>query len=75
MKYRAIFSIDFDAFDQPELRQRKQEFAEWLVALERGFGPTVLTVKERRPRLGPRARAPLDVWDGQVRSGEPVEDV
>ncbi|MBL0968331.1 MAG: hypothetical protein IBJ02_04405 [Brevundimonas sp.] len=64
MKYRATFSIDFDAFDQPELKQRKQEFAEWHSALERKFGPAALTIRERRPRLAPRAPAPLAAWEG-----------
>lgn len=63
MKYRAVLSIDFEAFDQPELRRRKQEFLEWLEAFERRFGPTTLTVKERRPRLSPRTPAPLAVWE------------
>lgn len=64
MKYRATFSIDFEAFDQPELKQRRQEFAEWHVAFERTFGPAALTIKERRPRLSPRTPAPLAVWEG-----------
>lgn len=64
MKYRATFSIEFDAFDQPALKQRRQEFAEWLGAFERRFGPTALIIKERRPRLAPRAPAPLAVWEG-----------
>lgn len=64
MKYRATFSIDFDAFDQPELKQRKQELAEWHSAFERKFGPAALIIKERRPRLAPRAPAPLAVWEG-----------
>lgn len=64
MKYRATFSIDFDAFDQPELKQRQQEFAEWHSAFERKFGPATLTIKERRPRLAPRAPAPLAAWEG-----------
>lgn len=64
MKYRATFSIDFEAFDQPELHKRRQEFAEWHAAFERKFGPAALIIKERRPRLAPRTPAPLAVWDG-----------
>jgi len=76
MKYRATFSIDFEAFDQPELKHRKQEFLEWLEAFERRFGPTTLTVKERRLRLAPRARAPLAVWeDAPVRPRTDEGDV
>jgi hypothetical protein len=64
MKYRATIALDFDAFDQPELRERKQELAEWVQAFEQRFGPAALVVKERRPRLAPRAPAPIEVWDG-----------
>lgn len=73
MKYRATFSIDFEAFDQPELRKRRQEFAEWHAAFERKFGPAALIIKERRPRQGPRTPAPLAVWEGMMAHARPGE--
>jgi len=62
MKYRAVISLDFDAFDHPELRRREQELGEWLRAFEDRFGPASLVVKERRPRRRPRIAAPIQVW-------------
>lgn len=64
MKYRATIALEFEAFDQPALRDRKQELAEWLQAFEQRFGPAALTVKERRPRSAPRAPAPSEIWSG-----------
>lgn len=64
MKYRATVTFEFDAFDQPALKQREQDLAEWLAAFEQRFGPAVLTIKVRRPRTRPRAPAPRLVWDG-----------
>jgi hypothetical protein len=65
MKYRATISVEFDAFDHPELHQRTQDMTELLKAFEAPFGPVVLTIKERRPRRLPRASAPLQVWAGR----------
>jgi hypothetical protein len=62
MKYRATISLEFEAFDHPELRRRECDLAEWLEAFERRFGPATLVVKERRPRRAPRAPAPTQVW-------------
>jgi hypothetical protein len=66
MKYRATITIDFEAFDQPELMRRRQSLCEWLFDFEQGVGPATLTIKERRPRLRPRAPAPHLVWDGSA---------
>lgn len=63
MKYRAVISWEFDAFDQPELRQCKDELAGWLSGFEQRFGPASMVVKERRPRRSRRAPAPLSIWD------------
>jgi len=64
MKYRAVITLEFDAFDCPELRQRARELAEWTDAFDRRFGPASLVIRERRPRRGPRASAPAQVWPG-----------
>lgn len=64
MKYRAVISYEFDAFDQPELRRRKLELAEWLAGFEQRLGPADLVVKERRPRRSGRAPAPARIWGG-----------
>lgn len=64
MKYRAVITLEFDAFDCPELRQRERELAEWTEAFDRRFGPASLVIRERRPRRAPRASAPVQVWTG-----------
>lgn len=64
MKYQATISLEFEAFDHPELLERERDLADWLVAFEKRFGAAVLVVKERRPRRGPRAPAPAKVWTG-----------
>ncbi len=69
MKYRATVTLEFEAFDQPALNQREEELAEWLEGFERRFGPAILTIKARRPRLYPRAPAPHRVWDGPTSPG------
>lgn len=65
MKYRATISIEFDAFDHPQLRERTTEIAEGIKVIEARFGHVVLVVKERRPRRLPRAPAPQQVWSGR----------
>lgn len=65
MKYRAIISFEFDAFDHPELRQRKHDLTTWLKTFEDHFGPASMVVKERRPRRAPRVPAPPQVWAGR----------
>ena len=64
MKYRATISLEFDAFDHPELSQRTDQLIEWLKEFEQRFGPATLVVKERRPRSLPRAPAPAQIWAG-----------
>lgn len=65
MKYRAIITLEFDAFDQPALAGRTREIRDWVRAFEERFGPATFAVKERRPRRAPRVRAPSEVWTGR----------
>jgi len=64
MKYRAVITLEFDAFDCPELSQRERDLAEWAEAFTRRFGPASLVIRERRPRRAPRAPAPDRIWPG-----------
>lgn len=65
MKYRATISLEFEAFDHPELSRRTHELSEWLKGFEQRFGPATMVVKERRPRRLPRAPAPAQTWAGR----------
>lgn len=65
MQYRATISLEFAAFDQPELSRRQEDLAQWLDAFQQRFGPASLVIKERRPRRVPRVPAPTEVWVGR----------
>lgn len=62
MKLRATISIDFEAEDAIEARSKKREIESRLMALRGTYEGLSLVVTERRPRLRPRAPAPVAVY-------------
>lgn len=62
MKLRATISIDFEAEDVIEARNKRRDIEAQLAALNGVYDDLSLVVTERRPRTRPRAPAPVAVY-------------